>query len=536
MTSTSPQVRVQMGVARLSQAERNGTDMRQALAEVAYDFGRLAAEGSNYTASYLLGVLTSTPSSWHDAEMRPIAEQNLQAGMVEATAAPADSPPATRKPQAEGEQPAPRPRPITELLNKHFDPIRWAIPELLPEGAIVLGGRPKMGKSLLALNLGMAVSVGGLALGSKECVAGDVLYLALEDGERRLKDRTLRLLAGEGASPRFEYETKWPDMDHGGLEYIDGWLVAHPEARLVVVDTLKKLRPARKANQDIYDYDYQALDQFHQLALRRGVCILVVHHTRKALAEDFIEELSGSNGLAGAVDGIMVLKRARGQADAELHITGRDIDETALALRFVFPSWQLLGDAAAHRLNQERRIILVALNQAARPMGIKEVLEAIGTVDLKAGYNVVKQRLFQMKGAGLVIVEGGKYQPSAEGLRQIEQGGSPATSPNHPNPLTMSNYPNHANQEVEEDADGLAGRAGRAVRAVRAVRAGDTPPDASLPDGCRLVKCDRHGAPARYGIYWKVVGPDGEETEPDQHKPTVLAEALRRWGQAEAAD
>ena len=357
-----------------------------------------------------------------------------------------------------------------------------------------MGGRPKMGKSLLALNLGMSVAAGGLALGQKACQAGDVLYLALEDGERRLKDRSLRLLAGEAASDRFEYETSWPDIDNGGLDYIEAWLVNHPDARLVVVDTLKKLRPARKANQDIYDHDYAALDQFHQLALRRRVCILVVHHTRKAQAEDFIEELSGSNGLSGAVDGIMVLKRARGQADAELHITGRDIEESALALRFMFPSWQLLGDATAHRLNQERRVILAALKSAGHPMGIKDVVTAIETLDPHAGYNVVKQRLFQMKEAGLVVAEGGKYQPTAEGSRLLQAAPSPAISPNHPNYDNHANYPNQPNQAAAEAVDGLAGRAGRAVRAVRAVRDGDTP-----PPGCTVEAYGRGG--------WKVTGP-----------------------------
>src|SRR5207253_7377003 len=136
------------------------------------------------------------------------------------------------------------------------------------------------------------------------------------DGERRMKGR-LQLVLGDGPIPnRLHVATEWKRLDEGGLEDLDAWLTDHPAARLVVVDTLKRVRPQERKLGRIYDSDYDALSPLGELGRKHGVSIVVVHHTRKMEGEDPFDLISGSLGLTGAADGAWVLKRSRGGADA----------------------------------------------------------------------------------------------------------------------------------------------------------------------------------------------------------------------------
>ena len=221
-----------------------------------------------------------------------------------------------------------------ELLGLELSPIRWSVPGLVPEGVTLLAGKPKLGKSWLALGIAIAVSTGGVALGTRHVEEGDVLYMALEDNHRRLRKRLEKLLTGH-APERLQIVTEWPRMDEGGADALGRWLAAHPEARLVVVDILKRVRPRTSPNRGVYDADYEALEAMQRLAAEHEVGVLVVHHLKKLGAADPLDEISGSTGLSGGADGVLVLKRDRGRADAYLHVTGREIEEEAeLALRW----------------------------------------------------------------------------------------------------------------------------------------------------------------------------------------------------------
>src|SRR5262249_16907249 len=124
-----------------------------------------------------------------------------------------------------------------ELLDKTLSDPRWAIPGFLPAGLTLLAGKPKMGKSWLALGLGLAGSLWGLGLCRMSAWAGDVLYLALEDTERRLQQRMRQLLNGEAdisGLERLMFVCQWPRLDHGGVQWLDRWLQGRPSARLVI--------------------------------------------------------------------------------------------------------------------------------------------------------------------------------------------------------------------------------------------------------------------------------------------------------------
>jgi AAA domain len=214
-----------------------------------------------------------------------------------------------------------------ELLNTEFPEPRWAVPGIVAEGVNLLAGAPKLGKSWMALNLAIAVASGGRALGHVQVEQGPVLYLALEDTPRRLQSRLRMVLGDDPASDGLEFWTRCESIPDGGADRIRTWLDNYPDARLVIIDVLTRMRGRVSDRSDRYQADYHAMAAIKTIADDYSVPFLVPHHTRKADAEDFLETVSGSHGLAGAADAVAVLKRSRGSADAVLKITGRDVQE-----------------------------------------------------------------------------------------------------------------------------------------------------------------------------------------------------------------
>jgi len=296
-----------------------------------------------------------------------------------------------------------------DLIKKELPEPRWAVPELLPEGLSILGGKPKMGKSWLALNLGIAVATGGYALGAIRTEAGDVLYLALEDTERRLQGR-LRDILGDGAAPAsLSFSSAWPRIDEGGLDELDLWLRTHPAARLVIVDTLVKVRPPRGRNDTLYESDYASISGLKALADRYGVAILVIHHLRKMDSADPVDAISGTLGLAGAADAILVLGRERGKHDATLFATGRDLDETNLTLRWddALCCWSIVqAEQERQRISLARKQVLDALEFQS---GVALLPSQIAQL-VRKGAGSVRKLLRGMELDGQVVSEYGLYR------------------------------------------------------------------------------------------------------------------------------
>jgi hypothetical protein len=293
---------------------------------------------------------------------------------------------AARRKATAQQAPVPLPAPAqskvcsaSDLMGRVFAPVKWAVIGLLLEGVTIFAGRPKLGKSWLALNIAVAVASGGRALGSIPVEQGEVLYLALEDGERRLQER-LRTVAFDGAPTKLYFATDWKRFDEGGELDLKEWLIDHPDARLIVIDTLKRIRPKERFNARLYDGDYDALSPIADLARKFGVSILVVHHTRKADSEDPLDLVSGSLGLTGAADGVLVLKRTRGQADAVLHATGRDFEDKELALRWDadLTGWIVMGDAQEYQMSNGRREVIDLFRAQQKPLTPKAVSEILG--------------------------------------------------------------------------------------------------------------------------------------------------------------
>ena len=287
------------------------------------------------------------------------------------------------------------------LMGMKFDPIRYVVPGYVAEGLTLFAGSPKIGKSWAAMGLAIAVSAGGLALGSIKCDQGDVLYLALEYNLRRLQSR-LRIMQRQVAPQRLTLITEWPALDDGCLDELEAWAQEAENPRLIIVDVLAKIRPPAKGNDQLYDADYRTMTGLHAFATRHRLAVLVVHHTRKMEAEDPFDQVSGTRGLTGAADTVMVLKRDIGTAKTVLYVRGRDVEEIETALEFKrdIGTWIILG--AAHEVGKtnERQAILNVLAGSEQPLTAVEVSDLLGKSNA-----AIRQALTRMWKAGEIEKE-----------------------------------------------------------------------------------------------------------------------------------
>ncbi|MCJ7525855.1 MAG: helicase RepA family protein [Candidatus Aminicenantes bacterium] len=256
---------------------------------------------------------------------------------------------------------------VGDLLAREIAPIRWIVEPLLTEGLAILAGPPKIGKSLLCMGLAIAVSTGQRFLNEYVCDQGRVLYLGLEDSDARLQSR-LKKMIDAAANENFDLLEKSLVMRksaEGGIEQIRLWLTEHPDARLVIIDTLARIRksPGRNANGYLADTDFMA--PLQALALTHHVCILLVHHTRKMIAADPLDAVSGTTGIAGVSDEILILKRvARAKAEAILECTGRDIETVEIGISLDEKlRWNYEGQAEDIQKTGERQAIVDFLSE-----------------------------------------------------------------------------------------------------------------------------------------------------------------------------
>lgn len=266
-----------------------------------------------------------------------------------------------------------------DLMSQTFPEPRWAVPGLVAEGLNLLVGSPKLGKSWLCLGLAVAVASGGRALGKIEVEQGSVLYAALEDNPRRLQNRMRLVLQGAAVPDDLHIATYLPRLP-GLYDFLDGWLLAHPDARLVIVDVLRKVRPLGDGKGNAYNEDYDSLGSLKALADKHGIAVIAVHHTRKMADDsDVFNEVSGSTGLTGAADAILIAKRARNTSEAVLHITGRDVNEQDYGLSWDAEHcmWTLLDEPVALTLmGDTRRKILehIRANEGDSPAQVSQAL------------------------------------------------------------------------------------------------------------------------------------------------------------------
>ncbi|QHK18820.1 AAA family ATPase [Pseudarthrobacter psychrotolerans] len=248
-----------------------------------------------------------------------------------------------------------------DWLTKQILPaVEYVVPGVIPEGLTLLVAPPKIGKSWMVLGLGVAAATGDCAFGSIPVDRRPVLYLALEDGARRLQSR-LRTI-GVTTGPRGLFFMT--DVPAGPIPTIATFLERNAEHKpLVILDTLGKVRGTYGGN-DAYGNDYSQMSALKDLVDRHpGSSLIVVHHTNKGEKSDFLDSVSGTQGLAGAADSILLIQRDRQTESSTLHVTSRDAKEGQYSLNLTDGIWKLDGSS---------------LREAAEAMRNRAATEGVG--------------------------------------------------------------------------------------------------------------------------------------------------------------
>lgn len=243
-----------------------------------------------------------------------------------------------------------------KLMTLKFSTNRVIVRDLLYVGLSILASRPKEGKSFLAIKLGMCLALGISFLGHAPAQCS-VLILALEDTLDRLQDR-LRLMPHE-KSNNLHFATASDGLPTSIFQEMDLQLSLFPDIRLVVIDTLQKIR--HRTGDIGYNADYEDLGALKEYADERGIAILLLHHTRKSDAETEYDRISGTTGITGVADTMMVLSRK--DNDATLLVKGREFEERKIPITFNEGNWTLIDES-----------VLAERAYAALPEAIKRTI------------------------------------------------------------------------------------------------------------------------------------------------------------------
>ncbi len=298
------------------------------------------------------------------------------------------------------ETPRPKPRTLeaftaADLMRMDFPDVQWVVDNVLPVGCCLMVGAPKVGKSWLALDLCLTFASGGLMLGGTQVQAGEALYVSLEDTPRRLHSRIRK----QGASPtdKAHFVTAWPQGE-AGIAALHSWMKQHPTTKMIIVDTLARFW----GGGDLNDYS-QALTpvaRLKDIADTYGIAVIIIHHARKnETSSDFMNMTLGSQALNGTADATLILTKKRNTGEGKLSLTGRDVADREIALRFNTDNcrWESLGEAAQVAESGARQEIIDLLRESGEALSPKEIAESLG----KNG-NTTRVILSRMLKSGLI--------------------------------------------------------------------------------------------------------------------------------------
>ena len=291
-----------------------------------------------------------------------------------------------------------------ELQKKEIPPLKWIINDILPEGLTVLAGSQKHGKSLLAMNMAMAIASANHFMGKFENLSGKVLYLPFEDGETRVQKRINEI--SKGYSLEFAPEDLiipdscyFPELNAGSFNYLNR-IIKEKDIQLVVIDPLGAAISDANISQN-YNYfkDYQMMKKFQQLANKTRISIVLIHHTRKMPSQQIFDKILGTKAITGASDVNMVLEKT--PMESYLHIQGRDIEDKIYRLNLSKENftYSLNGEGEPDRNSPERKAIIKVFNNSFdKEMKVEEIIRQSGMKN-----DNVRQLVKSMRDAGQLI-------------------------------------------------------------------------------------------------------------------------------------
>lgn len=247
-----------------------------------------------------------------------------------------------------------------QLAEMEIPPLKWLVDDILPlSGLAVLAGDPKSFKSFMAMDLCISIAKGNPFLGFKTHQY-DTLYFDLESGFRRPKDRQEKILNGDSPTAHFHLitaENQVAKLGNGFEEQLKDILTNNPKIKLIVIDTLEKIREIKTPKGNAYQNDVSDFDIFLKIATEYNVCFLFVHHLKKRNGvknENYFEYISGSNGIFGSMDTTWQVMKKRMTTDGNLYTTGREIEEKEYHINFDLNSWKwnIVDDDLVYKQNE----------------------------------------------------------------------------------------------------------------------------------------------------------------------------------------
>lgn len=296
----------------------------------------------------------------------------------------------------------PVPCTATELLQQHFDPLHCFVEEILAEGLTILAGKPKKGKSYLALDMSLAITAGRPAFNKFWTEKVNVLYVSLEDGPRRLQRRLLQIKPDLITPKGLDFLHGFPRLGDGAFEAIAHYAQTY---QVIIIDVIGRIlppqTPARKSLSEYQEFT-DLLGPIQQLGQDKHISIVVIDHLRKASVEDEGDAIMGSQAKVGVADHALIYSRKGEEKDGVLQIISRDLDEQKLVLSMVNGHLEFLGKGEVYETDSEQNRIIRLLEEEARPMAIPEIMKAMG-ISGDAHYKrfrVVMHRLYDTDRVG----------------------------------------------------------------------------------------------------------------------------------------
>lgn len=291
---------------------------------------------------------------------------------------------------------------MKDLLQLEVPPMQWLVQDLIPAETInLLVAPPGTGKSLVCLDLAMSVVTDRLFLG-RGCRSGTVLYLAAEDGWKRVHWRASDWVKAHGATgeqlDRFRVMPFSLQVATGNDDSVeaarDAWeqlyrTVDFFDPILIILDPFVELHEGLDENDAAQMSGL--IRNLRKLVRGKDRAMIITHHDRKSIGgEPGVYSGRGSSAIPGGVDGQYHLRAAEAAEDGDgegkpakrivLHVTkGRDLPPemmTKLGLRLVNMRWVIDSSAVGGAKVQSKRKALAeaheALLEARRPLTVTE--------------------------------------------------------------------------------------------------------------------------------------------------------------------
>jgi hypothetical protein len=297
-----------------------------------------------------------------------------------------------------------------DLAGMQFDPLEWLADGLIPEGTSILGGPPKAGKSIVALELASSLSGGRKLFDRYSCKpGGKTIYYDMENGARRVKER---LEKSKADISNIEFVCQHPGTGRDFLLHLEAILDFSRDTKLVIIDTLVSVR-GKTGSSNLYTEEYGEIARIRDVLQRHGASGLILHHLKKeqhGSEESAFDLLSGTTGIQGAVDHMFVLRKVHGKQNvATLSRSSRDTGPLEIGLEFEEEKlhWRYAGDANDIAMTSALKAVYEVVAGSTEPMSCRAIAEAMdkstGTVSPQLEKLVTMRKIEKLEGGKYVL-------------------------------------------------------------------------------------------------------------------------------------